>query len=81
MLDLHYLQAVDEEKDGSIIGVIVGKLDRHRRENKMRGYIAMLAVDKNYRKRRIGMGVRHKTKKRILLNTLYRCYSGKSSCG
>ncbi|KAJ3300381.1 N-alpha-acetyltransferase 30 [Borealophlyctis nickersoniae] len=34
------------------IGVIVGKLDLHNEE--MRGYIAMLAVAKDYRKRRIG---------------------------
>lgn len=34
------------------IGVIICKLDPHRAV--MRGYIAMLAVDKDFRKRRIG---------------------------
>eukprot|EP00741_Cyanophora_paradoxa_P015285 tig00000194_g14754.t1 len=37
---------------GSCIGVIVCKLDMHRES--YRGYIAMLAVDKAYRKRGIG---------------------------
>lgn len=38
---------------GKCIGVIVSKLDMHR--GAYRGYIAMLAVDKEYRKRGIGM--------------------------
>lgn len=40
------------DNDG-IIGVVVCKLDRHR-ERDMRGYIAMLAVKADYRKRGIG---------------------------
>ena len=40
--------------DDQYVGAIVCKLDIHR-YNSRRGYIAMLAVDKNYRKRRIGM--------------------------
>ncbi|CAG2162752.1 unnamed protein product [Oppiella nova] len=45
-------QAMDSTR-GVIVGAIVCKLDVHK---KMvgRGYIAMLAVDKDYRKRRIG---------------------------
>ncbi|XP_065919271.1 N-alpha-acetyltransferase 30-like [Dysidea avara] len=39
--------------DNQYVGAIVCKLDIHR-YNSRRGYIAMLAVDKNYRKRRIG---------------------------
>lgn len=39
--------------EGKCIGAIVCKLDMHRNIVK-RGYIAMLAVDKQYRKRRIG---------------------------
>ncbi|GIY50690.1 n-alpha-acetyltransferase 30 [Caerostris darwini] len=35
------------------VGAIVCKLDVHKKQNR-RGYIAMLAVDENYRKRRIG---------------------------
>jgi peptide alpha-N-acetyltransferase len=34
------------------IGVIVCKLDRYK--DTMRGYIAMLAVDENYRRKQIG---------------------------
>ncbi|CAG4945453.1 unnamed protein product [Parnassius apollo] len=39
--------------EGKCIGAIVCKLDMHRNVVK-RGYIAMLAVDKKYRKRKIG---------------------------
>ena len=39
--------------DGDCVGAIVCKLDLHKKVTK-RGYIAMLAVDSNYRKRRIG---------------------------
>lgn len=38
--------------DGKCVGAVVCKLDRHR--NLYRGYIAMLAVDKDYRKLKIG---------------------------
>ncbi|RGB25620.1 acyl-CoA N-acyltransferase [Rhizophagus diaphanus] len=41
--------AMDQDK---CIGVIICKLDRHR--DALRGYIAMLAVKKEYRKRKIG---------------------------
>lgn len=39
--------------DEKCVGAIVCKLDFHRKSTK-RGYIAMLAVDKDYRKQRIG---------------------------
>ena len=35
------------------IGVIICKLDRHR--DALRGYIAMLSVKREYRKRKIGL--------------------------
>lgn len=44
------LQAMCE---GNCVGAIVCKLDLHRKVIR-RGYIAMLAVDENYRKRGIG---------------------------
>lgn len=44
-----YFQAMCE---GKCVGVIVSKLDNHR--GIFRGYIAMLAVDKEYRKLGIG---------------------------
>nr|CAG8436337.1 6991_t:CDS:2 [Entrophospora candida] len=44
--------AMDDEKD-QCIGVIICKLDRHK-NNALRGYIAMLAVSREYRKRKIG---------------------------
>lgn len=39
--------------EGVCVGAIVCKLERHRYEVR-RGYIAMLAVDQSYRKRKIG---------------------------
>jgi peptide alpha-N-acetyltransferase len=43
------LMAYFEDQPDTIIGCIVSKLDYHQRENsnKLRGYIAMLAVDPN----------------------------------
>lgn len=49
-LSLSFLQAMCE---GNCVGAIVCKLDLHRKVIR-RGYIAMLAVDENYRKRGIG---------------------------
>lgn len=43
-------QAMDKEK---CIGAVVCKLDIHKKMIK-RGYIAMLAVDKDYRRKNIG---------------------------
>lgn len=45
-----FLQAMDEKK---CIGAIVCKLDLHKKVVR-RGYIAMLAVDKDYRRKKIG---------------------------
>lgn len=39
--------------DKKLVGVVVSKADNHRGK-RLRGYIAMLAVDSNFRKRRIG---------------------------
>lgn len=44
---------MDKEKQ-TCIGVIVCRLEPHGRSNSNRGYIAMLAVSKEYRKRKIG---------------------------
>lgn len=44
---------MDKEKD-KCIGVIVCRLDTHGHAKINRGYIAMLAVSKEYRKRKIG---------------------------
>jgi len=44
---------MDKEKQ-TCIGVIVCRLEPHGRLNSNRGYIAMLAVSKEYRKRKIG---------------------------
>lgn len=45
--------ATDEEKENKIVGVIVCKMDTHKRQTN-RGYIGMLAVLPSYRKKRIG---------------------------
>ncbi|KAF9085309.1 N-alpha-acetyltransferase 30A [Mortierella sp. AD031] len=45
--------AMDREKE-TCIGVIVCRLEPHGHSNRNRGYIAMLAVSKEYRKRKIG---------------------------
>lgn len=44
------LQAVS---NGEVVGAIVCKLDVHKKVT-VRGYIAMLAVDHRFRKRKIG---------------------------
>jgi len=43
-----------EQDDGKLLGVIVCKVDRGNRRRRLRGYIAMLAVEKEHRKRGIG---------------------------
>ncbi|KAF9965379.1 hypothetical protein BGZ70_004939 [Mortierella alpina] len=45
--------AMDKDK-GACIGVVVCRLEPHGRSKRNRGYIAMLAVSKEYRKRKIG---------------------------
>ncbi|KAF9960731.1 N-alpha-acetyltransferase 30 [Mortierella alpina] len=45
--------AMDKDK-GTCIGVVVCRLEPHGRSKRNRGYIAMLAVSKEYRKRKIG---------------------------
>ncbi|CAL1283630.1 unnamed protein product [Larinioides sclopetarius] len=51
---LTYLSSLSKAQDGDrCVGAIVCKLDVHKKQSR-RGYIAMLAVDENYRKRRIG---------------------------
>ena len=39
--------------EDEIVGAIVCKLDEHKKGS-YRGYIAMLAVDKNHRRKKIG---------------------------
>jgi peptide alpha-N-acetyltransferase len=41
-------------EDGKLLGVIVGKADRDNKRKRLRGYIAMLAVEESWRKRGIG---------------------------
>lgn len=45
----------DDNGGGRLVGVIIGKMAMHRCSQRMRGYIAMLAVHKDYRKAGIGM--------------------------
>ncbi|KAG9324457.1 hypothetical protein KVV02_006601 [Mortierella alpina] len=45
--------ALDKD-NGACIGVVVCRLEPHGRSKRNRGYIAMLAVSKEYRKRKIG---------------------------
>lgn len=40
--------------DGKVVGVIVCRQQRHKK-GAMRGYIAMIAVDKEHRKKNIGV--------------------------
>merc|ERR1712073_133074 len=42
------------QREGSCVGAIVCKLDTHRCRNTSRGYIAMLAVEKDLRGKKIG---------------------------
>lgn len=53
--------------EGKCIGAIVCKLDMHRNVVK-RGYIAMLAVDEKYRKRKIGSRL---VRKAIQVNSIF----------
>lgn len=46
-------QAHSTEHPTQCVGAVVGKLEQHKYNSK-RGYIAMLAVEKNFRRRRIG---------------------------
>ncbi|CAD8149535.1 unnamed protein product [Paramecium octaurelia] len=40
--------------NNEIIGVVIGKLDKHNKSGRNRGYIAMIVVEKKYRRLRIG---------------------------
>jgi len=46
--------ALDTTRDNKCVGAIVCKLDMHKSQDTYRGYIAMLAVDEQYRKMGIG---------------------------
>lgn len=50
LINTYHFQAVH---NGEYVGAVVCKLDIHRKIIR-RGYIAMLAVDRKYRKRKIG---------------------------
>ena len=65
-------QAMDGDK---CIGCVVNKLEMHAGSGAMRGYIAMLAVDKSYRKLKIGAGVQR------TVVTDRRFVQGQRSCG
>ena len=47
------------EENDELLGVIVCKVDRQNRRKRQRGYIAMLAVDEDHRKRGIGSYLAH----------------------
>ncbi len=46
----------DREKNNKFIGCIIGKCERNKK-GKMKGYIAMIAVDKDYRGKKIGRNI------------------------
>lgn len=50
------IMVFDKEKDNKFIGCIIGKCDRNKK-GKMKGYIAMIAVNKEYRGKRIGKDI------------------------
>src|SRR5690349_15236560 len=54
-----------DEVDGTLLGVIVCKVDRQNRRKRLRGYIAMLAVEKEHRKRGIGSILAHQAIERM----------------
>lgn len=41
-------------KDNKIIGVIIGKLEKHKNTQKNRGYIGMIVVEKEFRLQKVG---------------------------
>ena len=47
-----FFQAANEED--KTVGAIVCKIDPHKRTMRSRGYIAMLAVDHDHRRKKIG---------------------------
>ena len=53
IIDFKYLNLFQAMCGSKTVGAIVCKLDLHKKMVR-RGYIAMLAVDKNYRRRGIG---------------------------
>lgn len=61
------------------VGAIVCKLDMHRKVVK-RGYIAMLAVDEKYRKKKIGKKVFWNTNQLFICCILYFCYRWRFDC-
>ena len=50
------IMVFDKEKNNKFIGCIIGKCDRNKK-GKMKGYIAMIAVDKDYRGKKIGKNI------------------------
>jgi len=50
------IMVFDKEKDNKFVGCIIGKCDRNKK-GKMKGYIAMIAVDKEYRGKKIGKNI------------------------
>jgi len=50
------IMVFDKEKNNKFIGCIIGKCDMNKK-GKMKGYIAMIAVDKEYRGKKIGKDI------------------------
>ena len=59
--------------EGELIGVIVCKVDKHKKSEKNRGYIGMLAVDKRYRNRGIASSLVQSVLKRMQQQGLDEC--------
>lgn len=50
------IMVFDKEKKNKFIGCIIGKCEKNKK-GKMKGYIAMIAVDKEYRGKKIGKNI------------------------
>lgn len=50
------IMVFDKDNNNKFIGCIIGKCDRNKK-GKMKGYIAMIAVDKEYRGKKIGKDI------------------------
>ena len=69
--------------DEKIVGVIIGKVEKHLKSGRMRGYIGMIVVEKEYRRLKIGkklaeefiIRARNEGAEEIVLETEYNNHS------